>query len=84
MKRKHSLCCIASARPRLQSWASALERIDDRAWRVRARACESANGGEERFCARSVARCQKYKMVGNMLDYPLHSLIAMRSWSDGL
>src|SRR6267142_2810733 len=63
MKKRRSQCSIASAKPKRPSSVLGLGAIGAHAWRAHVRACASASGGEERFCAKSVGKCRRYKMV---------------------
>jgi hypothetical protein len=69
MKKKLNPCSIASAKRRRQNLVLGRGATGDRAWRARARACANASDGEERFCARSVGRFRRYKIV----RFPLSS-----------
>ena len=63
MRKRLNLCSTASAKRRRQSLVLGRGAIGDRAWQARARACANVSGGEEKFCARSVGKCRRYKIV---------------------
>lgn len=73
MRKRRNPCSTASARPRRRNWVSGRGATADHAWRVPARACETANAGGERFCARSAARCRKSRTV-SAHDNRVHTL----------
>ncbi len=65
MKKKRNLCSIASAKLRRQSLDLERGAIGARAWQVRVRAYVNASDGEEKYYAKLVGKCRRYKMVGN-------------------
>jgi Isy1-like splicing family len=77
MRKRHSLCSTASVRPRQLSLVSERAAIDAHAWQVRARACENVSDGEEKYYARSVGKCRKFRMVCDR--FVLVSKVILRS-----
>jgi hypothetical protein len=67
MKKRRSLCSIASAKLRRQSLDLGHGAIGAHAWQARARACVNASDGEEKYCAKSVGKCRRYKTVCDSL-----------------
>ena len=65
MKKRHSPCSTASAKLRRQSLDWGLGAIGAHAWQAHVKACVIANDGEERFCAKLVGKCPRYKIVCN-------------------
>jgi hypothetical protein len=63
MKKKLSPCSTASAKLRRQSLDLEPGAIGAHAWQAHVRAYVNASDGEEKYCARSVGRCRRYKTV---------------------
>jgi len=63
MRKKLSLCFIASAKLKRLSLDLEPGATGAHAWQVHARACVNASDGEEKYYAKSVAKCRRYKTV---------------------
>ena len=63
MKKRRSPCSIASAKPKRQSWASALAETNVPRWPAHVKACVNANAGEAKSSARSAERCPRSRTV---------------------
>jgi hypothetical protein len=63
MRKKLSLCSTASAKLRRQSLDLEPGAIGARAWQAHVRAYVSASDGEEKYYAKSVGKCRRYKTV---------------------
>lgn len=63
MRKRRSLCSIASVKPKQQSLVLERGVIGAHAWQVRARACANVSDGEERSYAKSVEKCRRSKTV---------------------
>lgn len=63
MKKRLSLCSTASAKPRRQSLDLEPGAIGAHAWQAHVRAYVNASDGEEKYYARSVGKCRRYKTV---------------------
>ena len=63
MRKRHSLCFTAFAKPKPQSWVLGREVTGDPAWQAPVKAFESVNAGVVRFYERSVERCPKFRTV---------------------
>ena len=65
MKKRRSPCFTAFAKRRRQSLDLAPGATGAHAWQVRARVCVNASDGEEKYCAKLVGKCPRYKTVCN-------------------
>jgi len=63
MRKKRSPCSTASAKLRRQSLDLEPGAIGARAWQVHVRAYVNASDGEEKYCAKLVGKCRRYKTV---------------------
>ena len=63
MRKRHSLCFTAFAKPKPQNWVLEREVTGDPAWQAPVKAFESVNAGVVRFYERSVERCPKFRTV---------------------
>ena len=63
MKKRRSLCSTGSVKPRPQNLVLGPGATDAHVWQALVRAYANASGGEEKFCAKSVGKCRRYKMV---------------------
>lgn len=63
MRRRPNLCSTASAKLRRQSLDLGPGAIGAHAWQAHVRACANASDGEEKYCAKSVEKCRRYKIV---------------------
>jgi hypothetical protein len=87
MRRKPNPCSTASAKLRRQSLDLEPGAIGALAWQAHVRACANVSDGEEKYCAKSVEKCRRYKTVSEfclVLVEVVCSGILSHSWSDGL
>jgi hypothetical protein len=87
MRKKLSLCSTASAKLKRQSLDLEPGAIGAHAWQAHVRAYVNASDGEEKYYAKSVGKCRRYRTVclsHVILSRIMCSDLPPHSWPDGL